>query len=77
MPKFTEELLPHAVRDAIKWELASRYDLVQPVLQQGFGETSSRDCGRLGGKLGGSMVRVMLRQAEQYLAQGGHLPPGD
>lgn len=70
MPKFVSELLPHEVRDAFKWEIASELGLADQILTQGWAETTSRDCGRVGGKIGGNMVKVMIKYAEQALADG-------
>lgn len=33
-----------------------------------WGDVPSRDCGRIGGQIGGNMVRDMIRIAEQQLA---------
>lgn len=70
MPKWTQELLPHPVRDAFKWEIAQELGIADQVQQQGWPATTSRDCGRVGGRIGGRMVRVMIRYAEEALANG-------
>ena len=36
--------------------------------QQDWGNVPSKDCGHLGGQIGGKMVRDMIRIAEQKLA---------
>lgn len=33
-----------------------------------WGEVTSRDCGHVGGKIGGNMVKVMIREVEKLLA---------
>lgn len=70
MPKFAPELLPHEVRDLFKYEIASGLGLADQVLERGWSETTSRDCGRVGGRIGGPMVRVLIRRAEEALARG-------
>lgn len=70
MPKFAPDLLPHAVRDAFKWEIAQEIGIADDVIRNGWPDTTSRDCGRVGGKIGGNMVKVMIKYAEQALADG-------
>lgn len=69
MPQWIPELLPHAVRDSFKWEIAQELGIADQVREQGWPSTSSRNCGRVGGRIGGRMVKVMLRHAEQALAK--------
>lgn len=68
MPKFAPELLPHEVRDLLKYEIATELGLTGQILERGWPETTSRDCGRIGGRIGGPMVRVLVRRAEEALA---------
>lgn len=72
MAKFTPtgRVLPHELLDRFKWEVAEQAGLKEKILQQGWAETSSRDCGHIGGRIGGRMVKVMIRFAEQALADG-------
>lgn len=67
-------LLPHQTLDRMKWEVAKQEGLTQQILHQGWAETSSRDCGRVGGRIGGRMVKVMIAQAQQAMADGDRLP---
>lgn len=68
-----EKLLPHSVLDQFKYEIAEEMGIV-PQIQDGYwGELSSRDCGRVGGRIGGNMVKVMVSRAEEDLAKGGQL----
>lgn len=72
MAQFTpqKKLLPEPVLDDFKYEVAGELGLT-PQVQQGYwGELTSRDCGRVGGKIGGSMVKVMIKHAEQAIANG-------
>jgi len=61
-------LLPHAVRDLFKYEIASELGLVEDIAQKGWGNMESRHCGSVGGRIGGRMVRVLIRHAEQALS---------
>lgn len=61
-------LLPQQVRDRFKYEVAEELDLLDSIAQKGWGDMPTRDLGRIGGTIGGNMVRVMIRHAEQQLA---------
>lgn len=63
-------LLPEAASDRFKYEMAAELGIDRQVADGDWGEVSARDCGRVGGKIGGAMVRVMIRQAEEALARG-------
>ncbi len=74
MAKFSDKnrLLPHSVLDNFKYEIASEIGIT-PQIQDGYwGEISSRNCGRVGGKIGGNMVKAMIRRAEEALSQNQH-----
>lgn len=64
------KLLPHAVRDMFKYEIASELGLIDDIAQKGWGHMASRSCGSVGGRIGGRMVRVLIRHAEQALISG-------
>lgn len=52
--------------DQLKFEIAQELGV---PLQPGYnGDLTARDAGRIGGKIGGSMVRRMIALAEQALA---------
>ncbi|MEG6615592.1 alpha/beta-type small acid-soluble spore protein [Peptococcaceae bacterium 1198_IL3148] len=69
MAQFTdqEKLLPRTVLRDLKYEVANEIGVAPIVEKRGWGGTSSRDCGRVGGKMGGNMVKVLVRQAEEAL----------
>jgi catalase (peroxidase I) len=59
--------------DDVKFEVARQLGI---PLQQGYnGELSTEDAGTIGGKIGGSMVREMIRLAQQRLAEQGGMRP--
>ncbi len=65
----TRRLLPDETLERFKYEIANEIG-IGPQVQDGYwGEVPSRDCGRVGGKIGGNMVRVMIRYAEEALSQ--------
>jgi len=63
-------LLPESALDRFKYELAEDYGLLDKIQRRGWPEMTSRECGVIGGKIGGHMVRVLIRRAEQALARG-------
>ena len=66
----TRRVLPHELLDRFKWEVAEQAGLTEQIVQYGWPQMSSRDCGHIGGRIGGRMVKVMLKYAEQALADG-------
>jgi len=64
------KLLPDDVLDRFKYEIADEIGLTEKIESTGWGDLPSRECGRVGGKIGGNMVKVMIRYAEQALTQG-------
>ncbi|MBC9785972.1 alpha/beta-type small acid-soluble spore protein [Heliobacterium chlorum] len=64
-----EKIFSENVRDEFKYEIAEELGLT-PKIQDGYwGALSAADCGRVGGKIGGNMVKAMVRRAEALLAQ--------
>lgn len=63
-------LLPHEVLERFKYEVAEELGLGLQVADGYWGELPARECGRVGGKIGGRMVRVMVRWAEEAMAHG-------
>ncbi len=72
MAQFTNrpKLLPDDVRDRFKYEIADEIGLLDKIESVGWPDMPTRDCGRIGGKIGGNMVKVMIRYAEQSIARG-------
>lgn len=68
-----DRILPDAVLDRFKYEVAAELGLSPQVADGDWGELPARECGRVGGKMGGAMVRVMVRRAEEALARGERL----
>ncbi len=65
------KLLSRATRERLKYEVAEELGLLDDVQIRGWGDMPSRECGAVGGRIGGNMVKVMIRHAEQELARGG------
>lgn len=53
--------------DDVKYEVAE--ELGVPLQPDGNGDLTTESVGQVGGKIGGSMVREMVRLAEQQLAK--------
>ncbi|MCY0898296.1 MAG: alpha/beta-type small acid-soluble spore protein [Firmicutes bacterium] len=66
--KGTSVLSPQ-VRDQFKYEIADNLGLTDALQQKGWGDMPTRDLGRVGGKIGGNMVKVMIKYAEESLAR--------
>ncbi len=68
MAKYVDNLLPPEVLDAFKYEVAEELGI---NLVDGYnGQMTARDAGAIGGRIGGGMVRVLLRRAEEELSRG-------
>ena len=60
-------LLPQSVLDQFKYEVADELGLTQKIQTKGWANMTSRECGHVGGRIGGSMVKTMIRRAEESL----------
>lgn len=54
-------MLPASVLEQFKYEVASQIGLADDIQNEGWENMSSKDCGKIGGKIGGNMVKVMLQ----------------
>lgn len=66
-------VLSNEVRDAFKYEIANELGILNEIEQKGWADMPTRQLGRIGGKIGGNMVKVMIKHAEESLAQGDKL----
>jgi hypothetical protein len=60
-------LVDESLLDQFKYEIADELGLREKIDSQGWPNMTSRECGKIGGKIGGNMVKVMIRNAEQML----------
>ncbi len=60
--------LPREQLDRFKFEIAE--DLGIPLTKGYNGDMTTREAGRIGGRIGGNMVKVMIRMAEEAMARG-------
>lgn len=69
MAKFaaSDELFPEELRDRFKYEIAAEVGIAPQIENNYWGGIASRHCGRVGGIIGGNMVKVMIRHAEEAL----------
>lgn len=72
MAKFFKEnrLLPHNVLDQFKYEIAQEIGVANQIQNGYWGQLTAKDCGRVGGKIGGNMVKLMIKRAEEALING-------
>lgn len=71
MAKYVDRprLLPDATLDRFKYEVGQEVGIPPQAWQYG-GDLPARYWGAVGGRIGGPMVRVMVRFAEEALADG-------
>jgi len=62
-------LLDARMRDRFKYEVAEDLGLTSAIEAKGWADMPSRELGRIGGTIGGNMVKVMIRNAEADLTQ--------
>lgn len=55
--------------DNVKFEVAKELGI--PLKPQGNGNLTTEDAGHIGGKIGGSMVKELIRMAQDQLSKGG------
>lgn len=60
-------LLDEKLRDRFKYEVAEDLGLTGEIQSKGWADMPSKQLGRIGGKIGGNMVKVMIRNAEASL----------
>lgn len=70
-----QKLLSQNTLDQFKYEIASELGLTGEIQRRGWADMPSRAMGAIGGNIGGRMVRVMIRYAEEALARGEQPPP--
>ena len=61
------EILPRSVLEEFKWEVADELGLSSKIKSQGWENMTSRECGHVGGRIGGSIVKTMIRRAKESL----------
>lgn len=65
--KSNANILPQSVLEQFKWEVADELGLTSKIKTQGWENMTSRECGHVGGRIGGSMVKTMIRRAKESL----------
>ncbi len=70
MSRSRRRLLPPAILDAYKNEIARELGIPRQVEFTGWGDVPSRECGRVGGHLGGAIVHALIKHAEEMMARG-------
>lgn len=63
------KILPENMLEQYKYELAEDYGLTERIRTAGWANMTSRECGLTGGRIGGNITKVLVRRAEQILAE--------
>jgi small acid-soluble spore protein F (minor alpha/beta-type SASP) len=69
MGKNRPPLLGTRERDQLKYEVAEELGLSGRIAATGWDNMPTRELGRIGGTIGGTMVRVLVRHAEEAMAR--------
>jgi len=67
MARKNPSLLSENARDRFKYEVAEELGLLDTIEEKGWADIPTRELGRIGGKIGGNMVKVMIRYAESRI----------
>lgn len=62
-------LIDEKLLDKFKYEIAEELGLTEKINVQGWPNMTTRECGQIGGKIGGNMVKVMIRNAQKMMAE--------
>jgi hypothetical protein len=65
-----ERLLSAETLNRLKYEVADELGLRSRIDSAGWSDMTSRECGSVGGPIGGSMVKLMIRYAQQQMVDG-------
>lgn len=64
-----KSLIDGKLLDQFKYEIADELGLREKINTQGWPNMTTRECGQIGGKIGGNMVKVMIRNAQKMMAE--------
>ena len=73
MARRRNKIMSEEVLDQFKYEIAGQLGIKDKIETQSWENMTSYECGKIGGKMGGAMVKVMIKNAEQYLMENGKL----
>lgn len=68
-----KSLIDEKLLDQFKYEIADELGLTEKINSQGWPNMTTRECGQIGGKIGGNMVKVMIRNAQKMMAENSDL----
>lgn len=68
-----KNLIDEKLLDQFKYEIADELGLREKINTQGWPNMTTRECGQIGGKIGGNMVKVMIRNAQKMMAKNNNL----
>jgi len=67
------KIMSEDVLDQFKYEIADQLGIRQKIENEGWSNMTTQEVGKIGGKMGGAMVKVMIKNAEKYMMENGHL----
>lgn len=72
MARWTQRpsMLSNEVRDQFKYKIAADLGILSEIEEKSWVDMPTRQLGRIGGKIGGNMVKVMVKYAEESLKYG-------
>ena len=62
-----KNLIDDKLLERFKFEIADELGLTDKIQSVGWANMTSRDCGRIGGRIGGNMTKIMVRHAQKML----------
>ncbi|QHT47568.1 alpha/beta-type small acid-soluble spore protein [Halobacillus sp. ACCC02827] len=65
LDQLKKEVTRSSTADRAKFEVAEELGI--PLREKGNGDLSTKDAGRIGGRIGGGMVKEMIRRAQMEL----------
>lgn len=68
-----KNLIDEKLLEQFKYEIADELGLREKINTQGWPNMTTRECGQIGGKIGGNMVKVMIRNAQKMMAENNNL----
>lgn len=69
----SKNLIDNKLLEQFKYEIADELGLRDKINTQGWANMTTREVGQIGGKIGGNMVKVMIRNAEKMMAENSNL----
>lgn len=69
----SKNLIDPKLLDQFKYEIADELGLSNKINTQGWANMTTREVGQIGGRIGGNMVKIMIRNAQKMMAENSNL----